>query len=389
MFYLLLILGAVGHTVLWLAVINRLHGLGIHRRSIDVATAASGLGLVALPLVVALVLWDCFRAGAIEAHGAAQYGVWTYVIACAMLGVFAALHRLWLAVHEERSGVLLANHTTRAALKRDAAKEHFAPGIPKLVGKLPGNQVLDLHIHEKQLEFPRLPAAADGLRIAHITDLHMSGRIAKPYFEHVADQVNALNPDLIAITGDLVEREECLSWLPDTLGRLRAAAGVFYVLGNHDRRIDQTALRTALATMPMEHLGGSWQQVVVRGAPILLAGNELPWYGPASHPNDCPQSDGAEQSLRILLAHGPDQFDWAVEHGFDLILAGHNHGGQVRLPALGAILAPSRSGTRYAGGVFRRGQTVMHVSRGTSSLAPLRWNCPPEIALLVLRRGQS
>jgi predicted MPP superfamily phosphohydrolase len=73
-----------------------------------------------------------------------------------------------------------------------------------------------------------------------------------------------------------------------------------------------------------------------------------------------------------------------VNHEFDLVMAGHNHGGQVRLPALGAILAPSRSGTRYAGGVFRRGQTILHVSRGTSSLTPFRWNCPPEIALLVL-----
>ena len=68
------------------------------------------------------------------------------------------------------------------------------------------------------------------------------------------------------------------------------------------------------------------------------------------------------------------------------MLAGHNHGGQVRLPFVGAILAPSRHGVRYAAGAFRSGNTVMHVSRGTSCLTPLRYNCPPEIALLILRR---
>jgi predicted MPP superfamily phosphohydrolase len=66
------------------------------------------------------------------------------------------------------------------------------------------------------------------------------------------------------------------------------------------------------------------------------------------------------------------------------MLAGHNHGGQVRLPLLGAILAPSLSGTRYASGAFRRDNTVLHVCRGSGSLTPFRWNCPPEIALLHL-----
>ena len=100
----------------------------------------------------------------------------------------------------------------------------------------------------------------------------------------VVEQVNLLKPDLVAITGDLVEREECLDWLPDTLGRLQATAGVFFVLGNHDCRVDQNKLQAALAKLPMIHLGGCWRQVVVRGAPILLAGNELPWYEAAA---DC------------------------------------------------------------------------------------------------------
>jgi predicted MPP superfamily phosphohydrolase len=91
-----------------------------------------------------------------------------------------------------------------------------------------------------------------------------------------------------------------------------------------------------------------------------------------------------------LLAHSPDQFGWAQANEVDLMLAGHNHGGQVCLPLLGPIVAPSLHGVRYGSGTFRAGNTVMHVSRGTSSLTPLRWNCPPEIAVLTLRAdGQS
>jgi predicted MPP superfamily phosphohydrolase len=187
----------------------------------------------------------------------------------------------------------------------------------------------------------------------------------------------------------LIERDECIDWIPDTLGRLRAAGGVFYVRGNHDLRVDQDRLQEALAAAGLIHVGGRAHQAHVRGAPILLAGNELPWYAPAPQTAAIDEKMNSATSVRILLTHSPDQFAWARRHGFDLVLAGHNHGGQVRLPLFGAILAPSRHGVRYACGVFRAGQTVLHVSRGTSSLTPLRLNCPPEIALLVLQPNVS
>jgi hypothetical protein len=390
MIYPLLAIAAIGHVIFWTAIVNRLHGLGFNRRWIDLGTALCGLMLAAMPIAIAAIVWEHAHGAAWAAGGGLAWGAaWCYVIGSALFCVVAAIHRAWLAFHAERGGILLENHTSRVDLHQHAATKYFAPGIPALLGKIPGNQVLDLRLHEKRVVVPRLSAAAEGLRIAHITDLHMSGRIAKEYFSAVVEQVNQLQPDLVAITGDLVERDDCLSWLPDVLGQLRAAFGVFFVLGNHDLRVDQGQLRAALSKMPAVHLGGTWRQVVVRGAPVVLAGNELPWYEPVPNPADFPATDSAELPLRILLSHGPDQFAWAVEHDFDLMLAGHNHGGQVRLPALGAILTPSRSGTRYASGVFRRDQTVMHVSRGTSSLTPFRWNCPPEIALLILCRNAS
>jgi uncharacterized protein len=213
----------------------------------------------------------------------------------------------------------------------------------------------------------------------------MSGRLMRAYFERVVDEVNRAAVDIVAVTGDIVEGNRFLDWLPATLGRLEARFGVYYVLGNHDRRADEPELRAALADAGLINVGSTWHQVIVRGTPIVLVGNELPWYKPAADLRDCPNESEAGRPARILLAHSPDQFKWAQANDVDLMLAGHLHGGQVRLPLIGAITSPSIHGVRYAAGLFTAGNTVMHVSRGIGALTPLRYRCPPEIAILVLR----
>lgn len=377
MTYLLLALAAIGHLILWTSIVNRLHGLGIERRWIDVATAACGVALAAIPLAIALVFWRQPPGGLLADTA------WGYLYLCAVCCVLSAVHRVWIALHSERRGALQSNHTSRVDWGRHERQQLVAPGIPRLLARIPGNQVLDLCVHEKRLAIPRMPVGRE-LRIVHITDLHMSGRIAREYFVEMVAAVNALRPDLIMLTGDLVEHEKCLSWLPDTLGQLRAGAGVYYVLGNHDLRVDHRRLVRELNDLGLIHVGGTWREAIVRDTTVVVAGNELPWFGPAPRVAGIPPRDADGLPLRVLLSHGPDQFAWARRHDFDLILAGHNHGGQVRLPLLGAILAPSLSGVRYASGTFRRDNTVLHVSRGTGGLTPFRWNCPPEIALLAL-----
>ncbi len=142
-------------------------------------------------------------------------------------------------------------------------------------------------------------------------------------------------------------------------------------------------LRERLRNLGLVDLGGRWIELEHRGAKMVLAGNELPWFPPAADMQTCRTTrDG---SLRILLSHSPDQFEWAQRWKFDLMLAGHLHGGQVCFPVVGPILAPSRNGVKYASGTFEAGGTVMHVSRGTCGEFPLRLNCPPEISKIVLR----
>lgn len=388
MSYVLLILALIGHTALWVACINRLHAVSISRKIIDLLTVLCGVMLVFSPIALLLAAWTNWDSREAFLHVPWIF-IWGYAAVCSVAGGFAAIQWLQRAWSARSRGVLLSNHTTRFRAQERASQPLTAPGIPTWLSRVPGNQVLDICVHEKELLVPRIPPKQAGLRVAHLTDLHMSGRITRGYFEQVVEEVNRAEPDVVAITGDIIERAACIDWIPATLGRLRAPGGVHYVLGNHDMRVDIERLKYVMEDAGLNYLGGRWQKVAVRGMPLILAGNELPWFGPAADFGSCDSQAENSRPLRLLLAHTPDQFDWAQRNDIDLILAGHNHGGQIRLPILGPIFSPSLHGVRYASGIFRAGHTIMHVSRGTCCLTPLRFNCPPEIAVLVLNQGMK
>lgn len=285
----LLALGALGHAILWVAAVNRLHAVALNRKLMDVLTGLCGLAVALIPLVVA---WAVLRG-----DGAVRNAAWSYVLVCAAICVLGLLHRLYTLLHPERTGTILANHTSHHRADDHLEEPLTAPGIPTWLSRLPGNQVLNITVHEKQLAMPRLAAGHDGLRIVHLSDLHMSGRITKRYFEAVVEKVNTSQPDVIAITGDIVERRHCIDWIPETLGRLRAAGGVYYVLGNHDKKVNIEQLKKALADAGLIHVGGSCHPITVRGMPLVIAGNELPWFGPAADMSAVPRHN-ADSTLR-------------------------------------------------------------------------------------------
>jgi predicted MPP superfamily phosphohydrolase len=156
--------------------------------------------------------------------------------------------------------------------------------------------------------------------------------------------------------------------------------GKYFILGNHEKRLaDVLPLRQALVNAGIADLGSRTEGLTINGVEILVAGNELPWFGEA------PMMPRSTPRFRVLLSHSPDQLPLAKQQGFDLMLAGHNHGGQIRLPLIGALITPSLYGCRYAGGLYYEEPTLLHVSRGLGGVHPIRLNCPPELALLILK----
>jgi predicted MPP superfamily phosphohydrolase len=196
------------------------------------------------------------------------------------------------------------------------------------------------------------------------------------------DRCTAWEPDLVAITGDVADSIHHQRWVLPVLGRLRWRVAALAILGNHDYWYDPPFIRRRLVRLGMHYLGNNWKQIEVRGEPLIAIGNEWPWAKPAPDMAGCP-----EAGFRLCLSHTPDNFPWARRAGVDLTLAGHVHGGQVRLPLFGSVLVPSRHGRRYDCGLFYEAPTLLHVSRGLSGEHPLRYGCPPEVTLLTLRRS--
>ena len=243
-----------------------------------------------------------------------------------------------------------------------------------------------MDLTERGLDVPRLPPALEGLSIVHLSDFHFTGKVGKPYFEEVVRMSNALEPEIVAVTGDLVDKTQCIDWMPDTLGRLKARYGVYYIFGNHDLRVDYRRLRKVLDDCGLIYLGGRWKTIEVRGQAGVGGRQRTALVQAGRRPGHLPPR--SEVPFRLLLTHSPDQLSWARRGDGDLLLAGHNHGGQIRLPLIGPVFAPSFGGVQYASGLFHVPPTILNVSRGLSAQLPLRMNCRPEIIHLTLHTGR-
>ncbi len=373
----LLLLALLGHTALWVHLVNRLHAQSVPRWIIRLGTIGCFL---ALPLVPAAIGGWCWRADPavldrLRTGGfvrSAPVGVLVYLLLCCANGAVVVLRWGWRHVFRRPSDVL-RSHGVRGLLHRDAPAPETAEHPHHFLVRLPGNQSLHLDLTERDVEVPRLPPAWDGLSLVHLSDFHFNGRVGKSYFQEIVRLANELQPDLVMLTGDLVDRACCIDWIPDTLGRLTARYGVYCVLGNHDRDAGAERLGRALEEAGLCYLGGRHVRIEVRGLPAVLAGNEQPWL-PAADLEHCPPPRRGGP-FRFALAHSPDQLEWARLHDVNLLLAGHTHGGQIRLPLVGPIFVPCLRGLRYTEGVFHAPPTIMHVTRGVSGSFPLRWNC--------------
>ena len=368
----------LGHFSLAVWIYNRLHAVAWPIRLVKLSDR-----LVLVAAAIVLAAW--IVRSLVQGRFIGQWSIgdpWTvYACFCWAAAILALPMWLWPKLTGRTPAALVSNDTEVVDVVQRLGGWPIMGTHARLLAAIPGNEICRLHIHRKTLRVPRLPSKLSGLSIAHLSDLHMIGNLTEAFFEEVVEATNDLEPDLICISGDILERTACLPWIPTTLGRLRARHGKYFVVGNHELRLpDVQPLREALVATGLTDLGGRSETLTIHGLEILLAGTELPWFGAAPTLNFEPET----LNFRILLPHSPDHLPFAKMNDFDLMLAGHTHGGQIRLPGLGALISPSWYGWRYASGLFHEPPTVMHVSRGISGKQPIRLNCPPEIALLVL-----
>jgi uncharacterized protein len=232
------------------------------------------------------------------------------------------------------------------------------------------------------VEVPGLPSELDGMRIVHLSDFHLGlpSRGARAV-ERAVEWTSERDPELVCLTGDLVSRprgEAKLRALVQELPRCYA------ILGNHDLAISRDPFSKAVELRSLEPatlLLDEGRMVQVRGHNVWIAGLD-------------PRSRGREPRLRedagltILLSHFPSVLDRRAAGGFDLILAGHMHDGQICLPYPGGKLRLAHPSARYTHGFYRREGTVMHVSPGLgTTFVPFRFFARPEATELVLRAG--
>jgi uncharacterized protein len=243
-----------------------------------------------------------------------------------------------------------------------------------------------IDIHKVQLTFKQLPTNFSGMKIVHFSDLHLGEFFDVDHLKKIVHTINGLRPDLICFTGDLVEDDTAL--LKDCipiLQQLHAPLGKISILGNHDYRMGkQTEVIDSLKKSGIVFLQNGHTSIGRLGENIFVAGvDDLFGGGP-----DIPKAikDIPSNNFTILLAHEPDLADISVQHPIHLQLSGHSHGGQIRLPFVGALFTPDGA-KKYIDGLinFKNSNLSLYVNRGIGTTAlPFRFNCRPELTVITL-----
>lgn len=238
-----------------------------------------------------------------------------------------------------------------------------------------------------------LPEAFEGFKIAHVSDLHNAVFGRKN--EKLLSLIRAAKPDIIAITGDLIDSRH--TDIDSALAFVEAAAEiapVYYVTGNHESRLDFDEIEPRLIAAGARVLRNEAEDIGRGGERIRLAGIDDPSFirtgGTAEEraAAELEQLGDGGGTFTVLLAHRPELVEVYAEYGAGLVLSGHAHGGQVRLPFLGGLYAPGQGLLpEYDSGLYSLGETQMVVSRGLgNSVAPLRVNNRPELVIVTLSR---
>jgi predicted MPP superfamily phosphohydrolase len=250
-----------------------------------------------------------------------------------------------------------------------------------------------LEVNRHRVALKRAPLARP-IRLLHLSDLHASVYVPFSLIEYSIRVGLAEAPDLICVTGDFIttNRGFDADEYARALWRLSAAAPTFAVLGNHDGGAwaadrwsfsDHRVVESILAASGIELLHNRAQPVAVGTSRVTLVGLGDLWSGDMDPARAFSDADADGNRPVLLLAHNPDSKDYVKNYTWDLMLSGHTHGGQIIVPFAGAPFAPVKD-KRYIAGLKPWGSRQIHVTRGVGSYGGIRFNCRPEVSLLVV-----
>ena len=256
-----------------------------------------------------------------------------------------------------------------------------------------GNTALELNTYT--VSSAKLPQGFDGYRIAHVSDLH-NAEMGKDN-EKLLTILRDADPDMIAITGDLIDSRS--TNVEIALNFIREAVKIapcYYVTGNHEARVNEYGeLKAGMEAAGVTVLEDAKFEISIDGETIMLIGVNDPSYqtdylfGDSETVTNTKLEElhSEKDGYTILLSHRPELFDTYADHGIDLVLSGHAHGGQFRLPFIGGVVAPNQGlFPEYDAGMYTEGNTNMLVSRGVgNSFLPFRINNRPEVILIELQ----
>lgn len=243
----------------------------------------------------------------------------------------------------------------------------------------------------ERVEMPvrNLPRGLDGLRIVQMSDIHCGSFTSEAQIRAWVDQANALNPDIVALTGDFVatRNSEGIPFMSAIHG-LRSKYGIFGCLGNHDMYTHaEEFFEDAFQKAGFKLLRNSNQYVEINGERLNVIGVDFIENQPKG---DDPTLADVLSTIpldgpTLLLSHNPNTFPDAARAGIDVTLSGHTHGGQIVLKLGGILITPARIATMFVAGFFKQGSSNLYVNRGLGTTGPpIRINAPPEITLITL-----
>jgi len=263
-------------------------------------------------------------------------------------------------------------------------------GLPLYAGEISRHEI---SIERPTITLPRLPEAFRGLTIAQVSDFHYAEYTEAFFIKRIVERINQLKPDMVVFTGDFITNGlwptqdtvrfagECA----EMLSRVQCPAR-YAILGNHDstRQILERAVIDGLETNGIPVLRNRSVPLERAGGRLWLAGAGDAFCHQMRLDEAIPAAARKDSEPVILLMHEPDVLPEVARYDVDLMLSGHTHGGQVRLPFLPPMFLP-RLGQHYAEGLYRLGSTQLYVNRGVGTVTlPFRFNCPPEITLITL-----